>query len=113
MTTRLSSIFKFLIKKRKPIIFPVLEEDREYTEKEYMIEVRHKVRQMNLYIITEIEHCMRLLELYKNGTYKESYDRLNRSTKIYGMIPDSRRALHMRLFIKVHLGTIAINECDS
>ena len=80
MTTLLSNIFNFFSKKRKLTVCPVIDinDNVGYTEKEYMIEVRRKLRESVMNIQDEIDRNMHMVMMHRNGSYRRSYDRFQK-----------------------------------
>jgi hypothetical protein len=108
MTARLSSyILKFLVKKHNPTVHPTIDEsERAYNETEFMVLTRKQIRSFDLNIIREIELNMYILELYKDGTYHKSYNKLTKLMKALGVSHEERRKQHFKLFFTSHIKNI-------
>lgn len=106
MTTRLSNIFNFLSKKRKLTVCPVIDinDNVGYTEKEYMIEVRRKLRESVMNIKDEIDLNMHMVMQHRNGSYRRSYDRFQKYDAMKEMDSETRKKIHLRLFLRAYLG---------
>ena len=105
MTTRLSNIFKFLTQKRKTTVYPSIDNDNVgYTEREYMIEIRRKIRENDMNIQDEIDANMHMLMMYRNGCYRRSYGRVKKYDAMKELESEKRKQKHLCLFLRAYLG---------
>ncbi len=98
----LTFLSNFVNNNRRSVVHPVVsdENDCEYTEVEYMIRIRAKARESDMYIFDEIDYCIKMLRLYQDGTYKRSYELLRRHDRTRSIDSGHMKKIHIKLFLR-------------